>query len=199
MVPGNKTADEQAKLAAGGDNSEARVLPRPLEKRIGTITLPTSKSALKQQFHHKIKKETVALMTHSPRYPPPSKSRLVRTIKDFSLLVAGLQRRYSSLLFQLRTGHAPLNKYLHRITKFPNPTCQHCHLREETVHHFLIVCPSYARQCHKLQEELGPRSSQLKNLLNEQKCISPLFRFIASTCRLEQVFGDVIPPSDDDG
>ncbi|OAX32906.1 hypothetical protein K503DRAFT_651940, partial [Rhizopogon vinicolor AM-OR11-026] len=56
-----------------------------------------------------------------------------------------------SLLFQLRTGHAPLNKHLHCIAKVPNPACQHCYLREETVRHFLIVYHPYARQCHKLQ------------------------------------------------
>ncbi|OAX34214.1 hypothetical protein K503DRAFT_834761, partial [Rhizopogon vinicolor AM-OR11-026] len=97
-----------------------------------------------------------------------------------------------------RPHHQNIDKHLHRIAKVPSPTCQHCHLREETVHYFLTVCPSYARQRHELQEEIGPRASQLKDLLNDQKCIKPLFRFIASTRRLEQVFGDVTPPSDDD-
>jgi len=53
-IPGNEVADEQAKQAAGGDNSEARLLPRSLKRRNGTIiTLLTSESALKQQIHHK--------------------------------------------------------------------------------------------------------------------------------------------------
>ncbi|KAG1890078.1 hypothetical protein F4604DRAFT_1497981, partial [Suillus subluteus] len=94
-------------------------------------------------------------------------------------------------LFKLRTGHAPLNKHLHLITKVPSPTCQQCHQREETVHHFLIACPVHARQHHALQNELGSRAGRLKNPLNNQKCIKPLLRFISSTRGLEQIFGDV--------
>ncbi|KAG2043292.1 hypothetical protein BDR03DRAFT_909915, partial [Suillus americanus] len=96
--------------------------------------------------------------------------------------------------FQLRTGHAPLNKHLHRITKISSPTCQQCHQPEETVHHFLIACPVYARQHHALQNELSPRASRLNN----RKCIKPLLRFILSTHGLEQIFRDVTPPADDD-
>ncbi|KAG2367145.1 hypothetical protein BDR07DRAFT_363753 [Suillus spraguei] len=44
---------------------------------------------------------------------------------------------------------------------------------------------------------LGPQASHLKNLLNNQKCVKPLLRYIASTHRLEQIFGDVTPPADD--
>jgi len=36
-IPGNEAADEQAKLAAGGDNLEARLLPRSLKKINGTV------------------------------------------------------------------------------------------------------------------------------------------------------------------
>ncbi|OAX41674.1 hypothetical protein K503DRAFT_712164, partial [Rhizopogon vinicolor AM-OR11-026] len=86
-IPGNEAADEQAKLAAGGDNSEVWLLPRSLKRRNGTIiTLPTRKSALEQQFYHKIKKEAAAVITQSRRYPPPSKNRLVRTIKSFLIV-----------------------------------------------------------------------------------------------------------------
>ncbi|OAX32547.1 hypothetical protein K503DRAFT_776567, partial [Rhizopogon vinicolor AM-OR11-026] len=88
-IPGHEAADEQAKLAAGGDNLEARLLPRSLKKINGTvITLPTSKSALKQQFHHKIKKEAIAVMTKSPRYPLLRKIDSTAPSKHFSLLVA---------------------------------------------------------------------------------------------------------------
>ncbi|KAG2117577.1 hypothetical protein DEU56DRAFT_717063, partial [Suillus clintonianus] len=63
-------------------------------------------------------------------------------------------------LFQLRTGHAPLNKHLFRIAKVPSPICQQCHRKEETVHHFLIACPAYTQQRLTLQNEIGPRASE---------------------------------------
>jgi len=60
-------------------------------------------------------------------------------------------------------------------------------------------CPSYARHRQALQNEVGPRrASHIKDLLNNRKCIKPPLRFIASTSRLEQVFGDVTPPADDE-
>ncbi|OAX30575.1 hypothetical protein K503DRAFT_705080, partial [Rhizopogon vinicolor AM-OR11-026] len=47
-IPGNKAADEQAKLAAQGDSSENQLLPKSLIRRNGTmLTLPISKSASK--------------------------------------------------------------------------------------------------------------------------------------------------------
>ncbi|OJA12396.1 hypothetical protein AZE42_12961 [Rhizopogon vesiculosus] len=42
---------------------------------------------------------------------------------------------------------------------------------------FSSSAPSYARQCHKLQEEIGSRASQLKNLQNDQKYIKLLSHF----------------------
>ncbi|KAG2143391.1 uncharacterized protein EDB93DRAFT_1088328, partial [Suillus bovinus] len=42
-------------------------------------------------------------------------------------------------LIQLRTGHIPLNKLLHRIFSM----CPACEEREESVHHFLLSCPVY--------------------------------------------------------
>jgi ribonuclease HI len=158
-IPGNEAADEQAKIAARGDSSET--LPKSLTDKNGApIILPTSKSALNQQFGRKIQEEAASIMKHSPRFPRLHEIDPSAPSKNFSLLVAELPRRHSSLLFQLRTGHAPLNKHLHRIAKVPNPTCQQCHQREETVHHFLIACPSYARQRHVLRNEISHTPSQ---------------------------------------
>ncbi|KAG2749477.1 hypothetical protein P692DRAFT_201650334, partial [Suillus brevipes Sb2] len=96
-------------------------------------------------------------------------------------------------LFQLRSGHVPLNKYLHRISKSksPSPRCQQCNEREETVHHFLVSCPKYARQSATLRNEIGPRASQLQHLLSNCHSTKALFMYIASTKRFVQTFGDV--------
>jgi hypothetical protein len=199
-IPGNEAADEQAKRAARGESSAPRELPKTLLTTRNNIklSLPISKSALKQQFQGEIRTEAAAIMKNSPRYARLHEIDESAPSKHFSKLVEKLPRRHSSLIFQLRTGHAPLNKHLHRIKKAPSPTCQQCHRREETVHHFLLACPKYARHRLALQHEIGPQASHLKNLLNNQKCIKPLLRFIASTRRLEQTFGDVTPPADDE-
>ncbi|KIK31553.1 hypothetical protein CY34DRAFT_103138 [Suillus luteus UH-Slu-Lm8-n1] len=112
----------------------------------------------------------------------------------FSNLIEDFPRRHCSLLFQLHTGHAPLNKHLHHISKSPTAQCLQCNKHEETVKHFLLVCPSYAQQRAALRQEAGTGMSQLHQLLNNEDFIKPLFRYIARTRRLEQTFGDVSPP-----
>ncbi|KAG2072429.1 hypothetical protein BDR04DRAFT_1013692, partial [Suillus decipiens] len=47
-------------------------------------------------------------------------------------------------LVQLRTGHIALNKYLKCIRKSPTARCPKCEVHDESVHHFLLVCPAYA-------------------------------------------------------
>ncbi|KAG2046294.1 hypothetical protein BDR06DRAFT_899460, partial [Suillus hirtellus] len=95
------------------------------------------------------------------------------------------------------TGHIPLNKHLHRISKAPSPLCPSCRERDESVHHYLLACPTYTRQRSAMRAELGPKAHQLKNLLNDNKCTKSLFKFIARTRHLLSSFGDVTPPEQD--
>ncbi|KAH7916939.1 hypothetical protein BV22DRAFT_970327, partial [Leucogyrophana mollusca] len=101
-------------------------------------------------------------------------------------------------LFQLRTNHAPLNKHLFRIKgnadEPESPICPSCKAKEETVHHFLIACPAHQRQRDALIRALGRKANSLPALLSDEKCTSALFKYIASTRRFEQTFGDVTPP-----
>ncbi|KAG1887447.1 uncharacterized protein F5891DRAFT_1222290, partial [Suillus fuscotomentosus] len=97
-------------------------------------------------------------------------------------------------LVQFRNGHVPLNKHLHRIARSPSPHFPSCQEREESVHHFLFVCPTHATHRRKLKAELGTRAQQLKHLLNDEKCIESLFKYIARTKRFVSTFGDVTPP-----
>ncbi|KAG1722076.1 uncharacterized protein EDB91DRAFT_1008627, partial [Suillus paluster] len=94
-------------------------------------------------------------------------------------------------LFQLRTGHAPLNKHLFRISRSPTATCQQCHKGTESVHHFLLTCPAYTRHQNVLRLELGTHAHHLKHLINDVKCLKSIFKCITHTRRFETVFGDV--------
>ncbi|KAG2054173.1 hypothetical protein BDR06DRAFT_853036, partial [Suillus hirtellus] len=111
----------------------------------------------------------------SPRY------NRMRTIdptipsSHFAHLIDELPQQHCSLLFQLHTGHAPLNKHLHRISRSPTAHCLQCNEHEEMVKHFLLVCPSYARQCVALCQEVRTGMSQLHQLLNNDSFIKPLF------------------------
>ena len=59
-----------------------------------------------------------------------------------------LPRREQSI-FQLRTGHIPLNNYLHGIKPQHSPACPLCNEPEETVQHHL--------DCRKLSTDLRVR------------------------------------------
>ncbi|KAJ8595545.1 hypothetical protein M405DRAFT_727800, partial [Rhizopogon salebrosus TDB-379] len=59
------------------------------------------------------------------------------------------------------TGHAPLNKYLHRIGKAESSQCPHYHQVDETVHHYLITCPFYRRERHILAGTLGRKATSI--------------------------------------
>lgn len=196
-IPGNEKADERAKRAARRDTSEGRLLPKSLRTTAKTpITLPISKSSTLQQFRERIKNEATEVMHLSPRFAALQTIDPSAPSKHFAGLIDQFPRRHSSLLFQLRTGHAPLNKHLHRIAKSETAICQQCNEGNESVHHFLLTCPAYTRHRNILRQELGTRAHHVKHILNEAECLKSLFKFIAKTRRFEPVFGDVSPPKD---
>lgn len=196
-IPGNEAADVHAKRAARKETSDINQLPTSLRLQNSPIPLPRSKAAAKQQFDAKVKNEAITVMKKSPRYERLRKIDPSVPSKHYANLTAKLSRRHSSLIFQFRTGHAPLNKHLNRINRSTTPKCPRCD-REETTHHFLIACPAYARLRIALIDEVGTRARDLKYLLNHPKCIKPTLRFIAKSKRLETIFGDVTPPTDDE-
>ncbi|KAF8592098.1 hypothetical protein K439DRAFT_1325598 [Ramaria rubella] len=53
-----------------------------------------------------------------------------------------LSRSQASLLIQLCTGHVTLNKHLATIGAIESPTCPSCKWQDESVHHYLLQCPS---------------------------------------------------------
>ena len=147
-IKGNEKADKEAKLAAKGKSSLLADLPKLLKK-----TLPISKTALSQACKAQIDHECTE--THLA-------SRRIDRIKEidpsmpsgrYAKYAKFLPRRHAAILIQLRSGHIPLNMYLHRIGKISSPLCQECG-RNETVFHYLIECQRYAAQRKKVEMKL---------------------------------------------
>lgn len=82
----------------------------------------------------------------------------------------------------MRTGHIGLNKHLFRIKKVTSPGCR-CGALEESVEHFLVVCPLYNRARHRLLTHLGRKASQISYLLTSQEALPHLTTYIAATKR----------------
>ncbi|EJD46539.1 hypothetical protein AURDEDRAFT_39503, partial [Auricularia subglabra TFB-10046 SS5] len=56
---------------------------------------------------------------------------------------------------QLRIGHAPLNKHLHRIKRHEHPTCDACGAAPESVRHYLLECRQYRPYRERMMHALG--------------------------------------------
>ncbi|KAJ3980912.1 hypothetical protein F5890DRAFT_1388492, partial [Lentinula detonsa] len=107
------------------------------------------------------------------------------------------KRKQTSILFQLRSGHAPLNHHLHRLKKVGSPNCPHCDLTgrqtKETVKHLLLECPAYQRERFHLRRKIGQAARSLQQLLSEEKIIPHTLRFIRDTKRFQSTFGNILP------
>jgi len=193
-VEGNERADQEAKKAARDqrDNSATHRLPPYLQKGV----LPSSVSALKQAQRQESTERWGRFWLTSPRYAHTTliDPRLVAASKSFISLVKHLPKHHISLMLWLCTRHISLNQHLHRIGKSPTPDCPHCNNTPETIPHYLISCPQYARERHVLNTVLRRQAASITYLLTNARATAPLIQFINSTGRLKPTFGDVPPP-----
>ena len=105
-----------------------------------------------------------------------------------------LRRGQISLLYQLRTSHIPLNKYLHHIKAVNSSCCPVCGDPTETVRHFLLECPKYDHERHILTHHwLRHRDIPLAFLLVEHIAFKPLLWFIQDTGRFPTQYGEIHP------
>ncbi|KAJ8585129.1 hypothetical protein M405DRAFT_705079, partial [Rhizopogon salebrosus TDB-379] len=80
---------------------------------------------------------------------------------------------------------------LHRIGKADSMHRPHCPSREETVHHLLMECPHYRRECHQLSRALERKATSIPYFLTDPEATPHLVRYINSTRRPKETFGEV--------
>jgi len=190
-IVGNERIDSEAKSAAKGESScPKQYLPGKLK------SLPRSATAAKECFRKLLHKEASEMFAKLPRYHRMHSIDPSMPLNQYCQLTAELSRSKQALLMQLRTGHAPLNKHLHRISRSKSPLCPKCHQEDETVKHFILTCPRYNRLRDTHFHTLGRGACSLKYLFTSPKALKPLFLFIAATQRLAATFGNFVykPP-----
>ena len=57
-----------------------------------------------------------------------------------------IRREATSKIYQLRSGHIPLNAYLHRFKLVNSAQCPACGAQRETPQHFVLECPAYEHE-----------------------------------------------------
>ena len=154
--------------------------------------LPHSVSALKQSHNTRLQKLWKKEWSESSCYPHISNIDPSLPSKMFLKLIGGLKKRQAGLYTQLRTGHAPLNKHLHRFHRSDSPNCLQCSdTTPETVHHLLFVCPRYDRERFIMEREIGRKVYHMAHLLSSTSARVHLLRYINETKRLAPTFGEV--------
>ena len=113
---------------------------------------------------------------------------------NFLHIISQLCHNQASLLIQLCTGYTPLNITLHQIKWLETPECPYCKNGiHETIHHYLLTCPSYTGVRQLLQARLQHKVSSIPFLLRTQKGILHLLRYISNTKHLTVTFREVHP------
>jgi ribonuclease HI len=180
-VEGNELVDGAAKAAAAGESSQEALLP----PEWATSTLPASISARKQAYKMALHRQWRKDWSSSPRYAKMSRIDPSLPSNKYKQIIAELSRAQSSLIIQLRSGHIPLNAYLHRISKRDSPICTHCKDGDETVHHFLFDCTTWSYERWPLSRRLGRASRSLATLLGTKKGVDEVLKYIGRTGRFK--------------
>ena len=182
-IAGNEDADKQAKAAADGESSEKADLPPCLRKKLGY-----SLSAIRQARNEKLKIEWAVAWTKSPRSQhlkfkdllTPSSQKYLKYISSDDI-----PRKIASTIFQLRVGHVPLNRYLHRFKITDSAQCPACGHLKEKPEHYLLHCPKYVHERWPIHTLAGGRLPNLEKLLSSPKLLKPLANYIQATGRFE--------------
>ena len=94
---------------------------------------------------------------------------------------------------QLRTGHVPLQAYLHRFNLADSSTCPSCGNEPETVTHYLLYCESHDTHRRRLRRTLGRDRSLEIEILGDSRCIKALLEYIDATQRFRDSHGNLRP------
>jgi ribonuclease HI len=186
-VHGNEKVDELAKSAANGVSSSRASLPHLLRH-----PLPISVSATKQEYHETLKGKW------EKKWEDSDRSRRLAPIDDnfpfnsYRKRTYALTRHQASLMTQLRSGHIPLNGYLHKIGKSETEICQNCLddnndvRRKETVSHYIFECEAFREDRKQLIKKITRRRFNLKDIMADTDRMRALATFINKTERLKK-------------
>ena len=186
-VKGNEHADNKAKIAAREGSSPEDELPEALQ---GSALL-SSLSALGGAFKEMLWARWKSLWAKSPQKGQMDKVDNKLPSHSFLLVTGHLSRAQASMLMQLRTGHVPLNYFLHKINKAESLVCPACQLADETVHHYLFDCLGFVYERHTLARTTGCNSKSIRHLLGNWHAFKAVLAYIHATGRFRGIYGDL--------
>jgi hypothetical protein len=75
-----------------------------------------------------------------------------------------------------------------------SPIFTACQGAFETVHHYILICPTYKNHRYTLTQKLGYEVQSLTTLLSHSKAIKPLFHYITKTQCFKDMHGNLKVP-----
>ncbi|VDB87722.1 unnamed protein product [Peniophora sp. CBMAI 1063] len=175
----NEFVDGQAKLAAEGHSSPTDDLPAFLR-----LPLRVSLSATRQEYTRQLNERWKRDWMCSPRYQRHKHWAPDAATKHHMKTIESLSRRDSAVLSQLRPGHAPLNKHLHRMHCVESPTCDACGEADETVPHFIYECQARLTERRALRKAAGKNWRNQAYLLSDATDVKTLMSYVRETGRM---------------
>ena len=95
-----------------------------------------------------------------------------------------IRREATSKIYQLRSGHIPLNAYLHRFKLVNSAQCPACGAQRETPQHFVLECPAYEHERNKtLKPKRGRSELKYADILGRKNEAIALAHYIMDTKR----------------
>jgi ribonuclease HI/exonuclease III len=185
-VRGNERADKLAKEGAEGRASRQVDLPPILRQ-----PLPISISAINCEHLKSLKSRWAANWHESPRRHRIQGIDDTFPFNGYRKRQDRLSRAHASYLLQVRSGHLPLNYYLHRIKKSDTKQCTACRIEQgdetstETISHFIYECAAYNSQRLTLIRAIGATNIALKDIMMNTKHMKALAKYIIRTGRLK--------------
>ena len=152
--------------------------------------MPYSLTTLGGSFQADLWEQWKSLWAKSPQRGCMDKIDTKLPSHSFLAATNHLSRAETSVLMQLRTGHIPLNAFLHRIGWADSPTCPVCQHTDETIHHYLFDCLGHTHARHSLARAMGQNSKSIRHLGNWRSYKSVL-KYIHTTGRFKNIYGDL--------
>jgi hypothetical protein len=171
----NDKVDEEAKKAA---KSEGRndAIPRASFPPLKSARIQLVKLSTNADWRTTWKQNRAAKLLH--------KITTKRNVHQSDKIYKSIARRNDvAQIARLRTGHCSLNQYLHRFGIEESPTCECNSEVIETVDHYLINCPKYDRQRHKLIKNVGIGGMWVEKLLGNTSSVKHTLEYIKDTKR----------------
>jgi ribonuclease HI len=183
-IEGNKLVDREVKKATEGHSSDKKQLPAYLRKSI--LINPV---AAKRVYHYELKREWIEGWRKSQRGKRVTQIDKTTPSNKFLKAISSskLSRKVSSQIVQLRISHAPVNQYLKQIGKVDSARCPACRAEQETIEHFLLLCPSYAHEQWALERQAKKlcRHLTMETLLGKPEMAHPLANYIDAMHRFQ--------------